>query len=257
MDRRTFLGGSAAGVAALALGVGEAFAAPHHALSDAHLTVSASGRSARLVPGHCVEAGQGARWHYGRRGDQSPVAVAIDGERLWVSDLGKGVVVGLDAMGRVVQVVSGFGAPRGLAMSPVGLLVCDFSAHEVVVVDINGKRVGVMGAAFWDGGTLNGPVAVAVDSRGHAHVCDAGSRTVQVFNVHTRAWLGAYGHGRWRGIPRDIAITSDGRIHVVDAVGKALHSFDRDGRHQGTTTLSSAPHAAAAVGTSVNLYVKA
>ena len=253
MDRRTFLGGSAVGVAALALGVGEAFASPAHQVSDAYLTVSNGRREVRVRPLQRVDAGGDVQ--YGARDDESPGAVAIDGDRLWVSDRGQGVVVALDASGRTVAVARGFAAPRGLAMSPVGLLVCDAAAHQLVVLDGAGRRTGTIGSAVVDGGTLNGPLAVAVDVRGHAHVCDAGSRTIQVFDVRTRELLGAYGHGRWPGVPRDIAITEDGRVHVVDAVGRAIHTFDAEGRFAGSTSVSGAPAAISAVGTSLNLWV--
>ncbi len=259
MDRRTFLGGSAAGLAAATFGVRTAFAGPASASSDVRLTVSDGRAQVHLTPGVAVTPGPGAHagWRYGARDEESPVAVQIDGDRLWVSDRGNGTVFALNARGKVTAVARDLQAPGGLAMSPAGLLVCDVTAHEVVVLDKHGRRVGVLGKPIWTGGTFNGPVAVAVDAQGHAHVCDAGSRRIQVFDTSTRALIGGYGDGIFAGVPRDIAITTDGRVHALDAVGRAVHSFDPQGAHQGSTHLGATPRLLSAAGQTLHLLVEA
>jgi DNA-binding beta-propeller fold protein YncE len=259
MDRRTFLGGSAAGLAAATLGVRTAFAGPTTALSDAHLTVSDGTARVHLKPGQTVEPGAGAPygWRFGARDEESPVAVELDGDRLWVSDRSAGTVLALNGRGRVVAAATGLQAPRGLAVSPSGLLVCDVTAHEVVILDHQGQRAGVLGKPIWSGGTLNGPIAIALDAQGRAHVCDAGSRRIQVFDVRSRELVGGYGDGLFTGIPRDIAITADGRVHVADAVARQVVTFDANGAHRGSTPTGGTPRLLSSTGQTLHMLVEA
>jgi peptidylglycine monooxygenase len=121
-----------------------------------------------------------------------------------------------------------------LACGPDGLLyVVDRDAHEVVVFDRAGRRVGGLGTRHRPDAPFNHPSGVAVAPWGEIYVADGyGASRVHRFAADGTA-LGVWGRaGEGPGefsTPHAVWATEDGRVLVADRENDRVQVFARDG----------------------------
>lgn len=145
-----------------------------------------------------------------------PGGLALDGGRLYVTDLEGRRVVALDwDTGALVQEFGGPGngdllAPTALALGPDGhIYVSDAINARVQRFDPDGKLVQTFGSLGSAPGQFARPKGVAVDREGRLYVVDAAFENVQIFDPQGRLLLyfGEPGEGRDRlSLPAGIAI---------------------------------------------------
>ena len=196
---------------------------------------------------------------------QMPMAIATDGESLFVANSVSGAVLVLDQSGHVEKVlplpqgVNGKTArPIGVAVTADGGLVAsDADNHQVIRLDAQGAVVWTAGTGTRDGGDhgFNVPGAVAVDDGGNVYVVDTlNARVVKL--SPSGAYLQEFGQrgdtvGRLSR-PKGVAVDRQGRVFVSDGLLAAVEVFGpngdylgligrRDARDVNSTTMFVAP----------------
>jgi peptidylglycine monooxygenase len=113
------------------------------------------------------------------------------------------------------------------------LYIVDRDAHEVIICDTNGNRIGALGERHAPLCPFNHPTDLAVAANGECFVCE-GYASGRVFRFDGDGRLShAWGKiGREPGAfmnAHSIALTLDGRVVVVDRGNDRLQIFSRDG----------------------------
>lgn len=121
-----------------------------------------------------------------------------------------------------------------LAQDGEQLYVADAALHRVLVFDRRGRFVRAWGEPGRGDGQFHSPSGVATDASGRVYVADAGNHRVQVFDgsgAHLATWggpePGVEAHQLRR--PAGIAVDGRGRVVVVDHGNHRLLFFDREG----------------------------
>jgi len=177
---------------------------------------------------------------------QMPMAIATDGERLFVANSVGGAVLVLDQSGHVQRVlplpagVSGKAArPIGVAVTADGgLVVSDADNHQVIRFDADGKIAWTAGTGTRDGDVdgFNVPGALAVDNDGNVYVVDTlNARVVKL--SPSGAYLRQFGQrgdtvGRLSR-PKGVAVDRQGRVFVSDGLLAVVEVFAPDGSYLG------------------------
>lgn len=189
-----------------------------------------------LKPGRT--GGQGvADFLFGRKPVQGmvrPVAVCIDGDRVFVADPGvRGVhVFDLDArrykLWRPPESASAFTQPVGIARTPERrLLVADSVDGAILVFDDAGVFLGTLAD-----GLLQRPVGLAVHPRdGRIFVADPGAHLVLVLTPDGEEIARVGGRGVEPGefnFPTSVALDGAGRLFVSDSLNFRVQVFDTD-----------------------------
>lgn len=119
---------------------------------------------------------------------QAPADVEIYGDRVFVSDSGKGLIFAYDrnltflyTIGRGLGGVS-LTSPRGFAIYEDRIYVADSSTSSVVVFTLDGYPIDVIDSSVADA-NLSRPEDVAI-GEGKLFVADTGSRLVKVFELN-------------------------------------------------------------------------
>jgi DNA-binding beta-propeller fold protein YncE len=198
-------------------------------------------RTHRLVSG----------WRDGRF--EVPIGVAWAGDRLFVTDAGRGEVIELDAQGRYHHRFGGktLGRPVGITYVPSRsqLYVVDGDAHRIAVFDLSGKFVRTIGRPGVEPGTFNYPTQLCC-AGDKLLVADSGNFRVQLLDLDGRCerTIGQKGNGAGDfALPKGVAFDREGHIYVVDAhfeniqvfndQGRLLMAFGREGRGAGRFSL--------------------
>jgi DNA-binding beta-propeller fold protein YncE len=177
---------------------------------------------------------------------QMPMAIATDGQSLFVANSLSGGVLVLDLSGRVQRVlllpagVNGDPArPIGVAISKEGgLVVSDADNHRVFRLDAQGDVLWIAGTGTRAGGGegFNVPGALAVDAAGHVFVTDTLNARVVELSAGG-AFLRQFGRrGDTAGSlsrPKGVAVDSAGRVFVSDGLLAAVEVFAPDGTYLG------------------------
>ena len=179
---------------------------------------------------------------------QGAMAMASDGEYLYVANSGARQILVLTPAGEVIKttelekVAEGDAdrpRPIGIAVNPQGeLLVTDADNNRLLRYDADGRLMQAIGEGGRGAGTegFNIPAGVALDSVGNAYVVDMLSgRIVQLSPDGTfLRELGELGDsGGTFSRPKDVALDSDGNIFVSDGLLAAVEVFSPDGRYLG------------------------
>ncbi|HXE42223.1 MAG TPA: 6-bladed beta-propeller, partial [Candidatus Baltobacteraceae bacterium] len=119
-----------------------------------------------------------------------------------------------------------FAKPYGAAVANHKLYVCDTDAGAVLVVDLQTKRVGVLGTQGESALVL--PLNIATDSDGNSYVADASRNQVIIFDKDGNyvTALGKTGEMK----PRDVAVDKN-KIYIVDLQSHSVRVFDRATRN--------------------------
>jgi peptidylglycine monooxygenase len=121
-----------------------------------------------------------------------------------------------------------------LAVAPDGrVFVVDRDAHQIVVFDAGGRRIGALGTRHAPGDPFNHPSGVAIAPWGDIYVADGyGASRVHRFAADFTP-LGAWGEpGQGAGqfsTPHAVWATADGRVLVTDRENDRVQVFDRAG----------------------------
>jgi len=130
--------------------------------------------------------------------------------------------------------------PTGVAVSPDGqrIYVVDRAynesdQHRVVVYDIKGKKLQVIGSRGNGDGQFNVPLQAATGPDGTLYVLDSGNFRVQAFDKDGK-FLRSFGKpGKEFGNlarPRGIAVDDDGNVYVTDASFNNFQIFNPEGQ---------------------------
>jgi peptidylglycine monooxygenase len=123
-----------------------------------------------------------------------------------------------------------------LTCAPDGrVFVVDRDAHQIVVFDAKGARLGAIGDRHVPQAPFNHPSSVAVAPWGDIYVADGyGAARVHRFSA-TLAPLGVWGTPGQRGgefaTPHGIWATADGRVLVTDRENDRVQVFSPEGTH--------------------------
>ncbi len=128
--------------------------------------------------------------------------------------------------------------PCGVAIDPVSrhIIVADAKAHQIVVLDADGRfvaRVGRRGTAL---GEFNYPTYVALDSRRRLYVSDSLNFRVQLLVPDGDSYRALRAIGRQGDLvgyfaePKGIAVDTEDHLYVIDAQFEIIEIFDDQGR---------------------------
>jgi len=215
----------------------------------------------------------------------SPGGMAIDAQgNIYISDTFNNLIRKMTADGNVTTIAGNgtagyadgpaanaeFYAPAGLAVDAQGnVYVADYGNNVIRKITADGTTVSTFAgngyAAFVDGEALkvaafNGPVGVAVDSKGNVFVADQNNNLIRkIYNGNvslvagvtgggyanatvdsTKAVWGAFNH------PGAIAVGPDGNLYVADRGNSAIREITFPARV--ITTIAGGPSQTALVG---------
>jgi sugar lactone lactonase YvrE len=166
-----------------------------------------------------------------------PLGVAWDPRgRLLVSDAVAGCVF-VFAPDGAIQGRIGAGLmsrPCGLAVDADAgrIFVADAAAHEVVVLDLEGRLISRIGGRGLELGQFNFPTNVALDSAGRLYVADTLNFRVQVFDrqLQPLQQIGSAGDlPGYMSRPKGLALDSEDHLYIVDAQFELVQIFDPHG----------------------------
>lgn len=166
-----------------------------------------------------------------------PVAVTLawDGD-LVVSDVHLGIVLRINPKGELVRKLGAgvFKRPTGLAFDPERelLFVADTVAHDVKVLDAEGRLVSTISAPGESEGELNAPTHLAY-AQGQLYVADTYNSRVQVFDAEGRFVKKIGERGLYVGNlarPKGVAADDAGMVYVVESYYSHLLAYNSDGQ---------------------------
>ena len=164
----------------------------------------------------------------------SPVAVAKQGDLLFVADSGLGRVITFDLSGKLQgQLTNRLERPAGLAISLGRLCVADSLRHCIVVFDRQEQFVAEFGRRGDGPGEFNFPTHLAADSEGRLLVTDSMNSRVQILDAAGRfvGQIGRLGDSPGQfSRPKGVAADSFGHVYVIDALFDNVQIFDPAGR---------------------------
>ncbi|MEK7858932.1 MAG: hypothetical protein AAB320_07300 [Elusimicrobiota bacterium] len=169
-----------------------------------------------------------------------PVAAAASGQRLYVVDEKKSVLLIYEASGRLLKVVGhpgsdrgGLRAPQGVTVGPQGrVFIADSGNSRIQILDADGEFLWSFGTKGSERGELSDPQAVAVGADGRVYVADTGNDRVQVF---TAEGILLYGFGGKTTVAREsdrfsnpskIAVDPSDNVYVLDSGNERIAKFD-------------------------------
>ena len=122
-------------------------------------------------------------------------------------------------------------SPRAMALSEEKIYIADTDAHRVVVLDMSGKMVLAWGLKGDKLGQFKSPAGIAVDEQGKVYVSDTGNGRIQVFDAKGK-WvrsIGGKGSGpREFDSPLGIAVRR-GILCVADTGNSRVQLLTYDG----------------------------
>lgn len=165
---------------------------------------------------------------YGEEKQFLPIDVAVDGDRIYVCDVGKSKVNILDReTGETIGTIGEPGSddgqfirPTHLALDSEGnLYVTDFLNFRVQMFDQAGRFVRQIGEQGTFPGAMPRPKGIAVDNEGYLYAADAAFELVQIFDTRTAEVLLGFGKfgpesgGSW--LPAGVHIDYDNLQHFA------------------------------------------
>ncbi|WP_316364422.1 hypothetical protein [Candidatus Thiodiazotropha sp. CDECU1] len=164
---------------------------------------------------------------------ESPIGVAIDGDRLFIADSKLNKVFVLNKSYDVLQVLEIFSRPTSLAFDPIlqHLYISDTLAHEVHVYDYAGNYLYKIGKRGDKKAQFNYPSHLAF-SNNRLLVNDTMNFRIQAFDSNGRH-LQTFGkQGDASGYftqTKGLTVDSDGHIYAADALANRVQIFNQRG----------------------------
>jgi DNA-binding beta-propeller fold protein YncE len=177
---------------------------------------------------------------------QQPMAMASDGQHLYVANSQGAEILVLSTSGAVEQVLPLQTAVGELTPRPIGiavtagggLVVSDANNHRVLFLDSRGRVVTSVGTGARAAGTdgFNVPAGLALDASGNVYVVDTlNGRVVKL--SPDGAYLGQFGRladtAGSIARPKGVAVDAAGRVFVSDGLQAAVEVFAPDGTYLG------------------------
>lgn len=170
---------------------------------------------------------------------RQPVSIApVSDGSFWMTAYGSNELLHFDVNGIILDRtkghIQGFDRPFDvIALRNGNLLVSEFAADRISLLDKNGKFIKFFGKKGGANGELIGPQFLAEDEYGNIYVCDFGNARIVVFSPDGES-LFTFGEkgGLFPGFiaPAGIAII-DGLVYVADAIKGAVYTFDTAGNY--------------------------
>lgn len=161
-------------------------------------------------------------------------ALAASGDRFYLADPKRGVLLILDRTGKEIRSVGGLADPAGLAVGPEGhVYVAEAGASRVRVFDAEGEPLRSFGRKGSGAGELSKPRGLAVGADGRVYVADTGNDRVQVFTAEGIFLFPLGGKGKEPGLfrgPAGVAVTPSDEVYVLDAGNDRVQKFGADAR---------------------------
>lgn len=167
---------------------------------------------------------------------RQPIGIAVEGDRVFVSDAGNHRVQVLDPQGRFLRQIGetgkkgiaagSFNYPTDVALLSDGeVAVADAYNDRIQVFDRKGNFLRKWGGPF--AMDISGPfpgwfrvaTAVAADHEGNLFAADFYNHRVQKFTGEGRFLVAIGGEGSGQGelrLPTDVAVDEGGNVYVVD-----------------------------------------
>ena len=121
--------------------------------------------------------------------------------------------------------------PWGIALVEEVLYVADCNNHCVRKFKVsNNEYMGQFGSQGSNNGQFCYPCGLCSDGSGHVLVADYGNSRVQIFNVDST--FAASFH--CDGLPQEVAVDNESRIHVIMESSKSVSVFSFDGQRLST-----------------------
>ncbi len=177
---------------------------------------------------------------------RQPMAMATDGQRLFVANSLAAQVLVVSASGQVEKVLPLEGGAGGKTPRPIGvaagsdgsLIVSDADNHQVLFLDSNGRTVRSVGTGTRAGGRegFNVPAALTLDAAGNVYVVDTLNGRIVKLSPEG-AFLGEFGRladtAGSLARPKGVAVDAAGRVFVSDGLQAAIEVFGPDGTYLG------------------------
>jgi DNA-binding beta-propeller fold protein YncE len=165
---------------------------------------------------------------------ESPVAVARQGNTIFVAESASSKVIAFDLEGRKrFEIIDKLERPSGLAVAGGRLYIADAHRHCVVITDLKGQFITEFGHRGASPGEFNFPTHVAVDATGLVYVTDSLNYRVEVFGMDGKFLRAIGSAGDAPGHfsrPKGVAVDTAGHAYVVDALFDNVQIFDTTGR---------------------------
>lgn len=164
---------------------------------------------------------------------ESPIGVALGGDRLYIADSALNKVFILDDRLKLLSVIEGLQRPTSLVFDPVNrrLYVADTLAHEIRVFDQQGADLFSIGQRGESDLQFNFPSHLAF-ANDRLYVNDTMNFRVQVFSAdgeHLQTF-GKHGVGSGHFTqPKGVAVDAAGHVYVADALSNRVQIFGQDG----------------------------
>ncbi len=157
---------------------------------------------------------------YGEKGQFKPSDVAVDGNRLYVSDLSNHTIHVLDKVtGKTISRIASEGSGDDQVFMPTNIDIVDEKLYisdtyngRVQVFTLNGEHVSTVGRLGTAVGEFARPKGVAADKEKRLYVVDAAFQNVQIFNEEGKLLLFFGGPGKDRdsmNLPSTVVIDYD------------------------------------------------
>ena len=142
---------------------------------------------------------------------------------------------------------TGFSSPAGIAINGTGYIYVTDERHSSLhIFDPQNQHVsyfGTHGTSSSDLGKFAGPIGIEINSTGHVFVADTFNHRVQILGPSgnyldhiggdgPRTGGSGSGDGQFN-TPRDVAVSSTGKIYVLDHDNKRVQIFDPSGNYVG------------------------
>lgn len=186
-----------------------------------------------------LDAVAGKKPPVGHLAEPTDIAVSDNGQRVYVSDYGQGLVYRFDLAHKKVTLLGNdrpLVRPFGLALDAAeNLYVAEQGTKQITVFDPSGKVVKVISDP-----SLERPTDIAIDrDRGRIYVADPAYKespehTVKVFDLNG-ALIGKVGNGKGecKGclyFPTYLTVNREGRLYVTNTMNARVDLFDPDGK---------------------------
>lgn len=157
-----------------------------------------------------------------------PWGIATDGEKIYVADTQKGVVLLYDLDARkVITIGAGtLKTPMGVVVDAKGqIYVSDPSQARIFIFSQDGKLINTLG-----GEGFAWPVGMALDeAKGQLYIADSKAHQIVALDIETNSIIRSFGASELN-YPTDVALDPQGNLVVADSMNARVQIFNSEGK---------------------------